>query len=268
MSVVRLALPALALWSGQAIAHSPFSSSGQERIAAGITALVIILLWVMYEVGCSRASATPWRRGLFHATVLVTLLTVLGPLDQWAEESAAAHMTQHMFMMVIIAPAFALARPLAQYYTSWGRYGKQCWKLAFKITQYPMFCAYLHAAILWFWHIPTFYMLAVENPWIHVFEHACFLITAIWFWWACLNTYSSKAHYALLALLFTLMHTGFLGALLTFADSPLYGEARGLNDQQLAGLIMWVLGGIPYITAAIWAANRWYRKFDNAYTQE
>lgn len=56
---------------------------------------------------------------------------------------------------------------------------------------------------------------------------------------------AKRAPWALLALLFTLMHTGFLGAVLTFAESPLYGEARSLADQQLAGLIMWVVGSVP-----------------------
>ncbi|NMH59383.1 cytochrome c oxidase assembly protein [Alteromonas ponticola] len=265
MSLALLLLFCLVVWSGRALAHSPFSSSGEEGIAAGITAAVVVLLWFLYEVGCRRATPVPWRRWLFHITVIITLFTILGPLDKWAEQSAAAHMTQHMFMMVIIAPAFALARPLPQYYKAWGRYGKKAWELAFKLTQYPMLCAYIHGVVLWFWHIPTFYMLAVENPWVHIIEHACFLITAVWFWWACLHAFSGKAHYALLALLFTLMHTGFLGALLTFANAPFYGEARGLADQQLAGLIMWVLGGLPYISAAIWAANRWYKRFDRAF---
>ena len=103
-------------------------------------------------------------------------------------------------------------------------------------------------------------MLALENPWIHVFEHACFLISAVWFWWACLHAFTRNVPYALLALLVTLMHTGFLGAFLTFGSTPFYGESRNLADQQLAGLIMWVVGGVPYITAAFWVGHRWYRQ--------
>jgi putative membrane protein len=59
-----------------------------------------------------------------------------------------------------------------------------------------------------------------------------------------------------------LMHTGFLGAVLTFARAPLYGEARDLQDQQLAGLIMWVLAAIPYIIASAWIAHRWFRQLE------
>jgi putative membrane protein len=101
-------------------------------------------------------------------------------------------------------------------------------------------------------------MLAVNNPWWHALEHACFLLSAGLFWWAVLRASRTRMPWALLALLLTLMHTGFLGAILTFAQSPIYGEARSLEDQQLAGLIMWVLGGIPYLLASAWLGWRWY----------
>ncbi|MDN7125494.1 cytochrome c oxidase assembly protein [Pseudidiomarina sp. 1APP75-32.1] len=248
-----------ALWVPAAFAHNPVTSEGQDRLASGLTALAVIVFWLMYVVGTRQSPTRAWQRWLFHGTALITLFTILGPLDEWAEVSAAAHMTQHMFMMVVIAPLFALCKPLPQLFVAFGRHGRRFWGLAFKITRYPMLCAYLHGFMIWFWHIPVFYMLAVEDPWIHVFEHACFLITAVWFWWAVLYASARKAPFALLALLFTLMHTGFLGALLTFAGEPLYGEARHLQDQQLAGLIMWVLGGVPYIVGALWAGNRWYK---------
>jgi cytochrome c oxidase assembly factor CtaG len=60
--------------------------------------------------------------------------------------------------------------------------------------------------------------------------------------------------------LITLMHTGLLGALLTFANAPLYGDATGLGDQQLAGLIMWVPGGLVYLVAAAYAGHVWMRQ--------
>lgn len=63
-----------------------------------------------------------------------------------------------------------------------------------------------------------------------------------------------------LALWFTLMHTGLLGALLTFAAVPLYGHGpQALWGQQLAGLVMWIPGGVVYLAAAGWMAGRWLR---------
>ena len=82
--------------------------------------------------------------------------------------------------------------------------------------------------------------------------------------WAKTSTAADMVQHMLLMMvvaplwvLFTLMHTGILGAILTFADAPMYGEARDLGDQQLAGLIMWVVGGVPYLLASGWIAHRW-----------
>lgn len=254
----------LALFIVPAWAHSPLTATGSDRAAALLSLLLLCWLWWMYWSGSRHVSAERWRVSLFHGTAVLTLLTVLGPLDHWAEHSSAAHMTQHMVMVVVIAPLFALARPMPQYFAASGTRGRQWWQASFAITRSPMFCAWLHGAVIWFWHLPPFYMLALENPWLHVFEHACFLVTALWFWWAVLHGSSRNAPFALLALLFTLMHTGFLGALLTFANAPWYPrEAQSLQDQQLAGLIMWVMGGVPYILGSFYVGARWYRRLED-----
>ena len=60
-----------------------------------------------------------------------------------------------------------------------------------------------------------------------------------------------------MAVLLTLMHTGLLGALLAFGSVSFYGEGRSVEDQQLAGLIMWVPGGLIYLIGGGWIAWRW-----------
>jgi len=63
----------------------------------------------------------------------------------------------------------------------------------------------------------------------------------------------------------TLMHGGLLGALITMAPQPLYAWYRGrtelwglsaLEDQQLAGLLMWVPMGLIYLAASLVLASR------------
>lgn len=258
----------LALWSGlglallspSAAAHNPLTNSGAEQWAAWSSALVLGVFWLCYLWGGRRDPAS-WPRMLcFHATTGLAVLALLGPLDHWAETSTAAHMVQHMLLMVVIAPLWVLCRPLPQLAAASGRIAARSGYSLLRLSAHPVICAYLHGLVIWFWHLPYFYMLAVEDPWWHIIEHAGFLLTAGLFWWSVLNASLRRAPWALFALLFTLMHTGFLGALLTFARDPLYGEARDLVDQQLAGLIMWVLGAIPYITASAWLGHRWYRQ--------
>lgn len=241
-----------------AAAHNPLTSGGTEQWAGLVSAMVLGTFWLCYIVGALRRPPS-WRRALcFHATAILSVMTLLGPLDDWAETSTAAHMVQHMLLMVVIAPLWVLCRPLPQLTAGGGRPGVWLWHPMLRLTCYPAVTAYLHGAIIWFWHMPYFYMLAVEDPWWHIVEHAFFLVTAGLFWWAVLNGNYRRAPWALFALLFTLIHTGFLGAILTFARAPIYGEARNLEDQQLAGMIMWVLGAIPYILASAWIGSRWY----------
>ncbi|WP_290647609.1 cytochrome c oxidase assembly protein [Aquisalimonas sp.] len=243
-----------------ALAHNPLTSRGQDQAAGLLGAVLLALFWVAYLRGSRRRLPTLPAASLFHATTLLCALALFGPLDDWAQASTAAHMVQHMLLIVVIAPLWVLSRPLPQIAAGAGRMLIGIWGPILRLVGRPMVTAYLHGVAIWFWHTPYFYMVAVNNPWWHAAEHACFVVTAGVFWWAVLKSSERNAPWALLALLLTLMHTGFLGAVLTFAEAPMYGEARGLQDQQLAGLIMWVVGGIPYILASAWVGARWYRQ--------
>src|SRR5438105_1439266 len=64
---------------------------------------------------------------------------------------------------------------------------------------------------------------------------------------------------AVLSLFGTMVYTGALGALLAFARTPWYA-GFALDDQQLAGLIMWVPAGLAYPAAALLIASQWLRR--------
>jgi cytochrome c oxidase assembly factor CtaG len=102
---------------------------------------------------------------------------------------------------------------------------------------------------------------------VHRLQHLSFLLTAMLFWWSVF--YRSKPGVATWHLFVTMMHTGILGALMTLAPKVLYqaqtaaAAAWGLTplqDQQLAGLIMWVPAGTVYAGAAMALAVIWIRE--------
>ncbi|MEX1031949.1 MAG: cytochrome c oxidase assembly protein [Cellvibrionaceae bacterium] len=247
-----------------ALAHDPLSTSPDERLPLTLGACLLFGFCLAYWVGAKRITPRLQHFLLFNATALIAVFALFGPMDAWAETSAAMHMAQHMLMMVVIAPLWVFARPLPQLLSLSPRITNRVWKPLLRLAAYPMLTAFLHGAVIWFWHAPRFYVLALENPWWHMVEHACFLLSAGLFWWSVLRSSQRNAPFAFLAVLFTLMHTGFLGALLTFANAPLYGEWYGagseLQSQQLAGLIMWVVGGLPYLAAAAWIGLRWFQQ--------
>lgn len=250
-------------------AHDPLTSVGAEQAASLLSASLLLVLWSLYCYGSARRRPRLAQALCFHGAVLLSGLTIFGPLDSWAETDAAAHMTQHMLMMLVIAPLWVLSQPLPQLRASTvGETAALLSRPLMRLTPHPLWAAWIHGAVLWFWHLPRFYVLALESPWWHVTEHLCFLLTAALFAWSVLKCTRRSAPQALLAVLFTLMHTGFLGALLTFARAPLYVSSltaslpsdQLLASQQLAGLLMWALGAVPYLLAALWITQRWLRQ--------
>lgn len=240
-----------------AVAHGLFDHSLAERLPLWITALAMMSAGVLYLLGSRRIAPRPRDAGCFHLALLLAVLAVFGPLDDWAETSASWHMVQHMLFIVVIGPLWALARPLPQWRGVLGKRATVLWTPLLRSARYPAAMALLHGLVIWVWHLPRLYQLALDNVGWHALEHACFLLSAWLFWWAVLHAPSQRAPQALLAVLLTMMHTGLLGALLTFAPVSLYGDARSLADQQLAGLLMWVPGGVLYLIGGGWVAWRW-----------
>ncbi len=222
--------------------------------------LVLGALWLIFTLGALRLSQPLARTWSFHLASVVCVLAVFGPLDHWAERSAAAHMVQHMLFMVVIAPLWVWGQPMPSLVAVGGRPLLRLWRPFLAVARRPMLSAYLHAAVIWLWHTPVLYNLALRNPWWHSVEHAGFLVTAVLFWWSLLHNTRRETPIAMVALLFTLVHTGILGALLTFSNRPFYAQVQSLGDQQLAGLLMWVMGGLPSFCAAGWVGYQWLRR--------
>ena len=93
---------------------------------------------------------------------------------------------------------------------------------------------------------------------------------ALLFWWALLQSHARRRGLgtAVFYLFATALHSGFLGILLTFARGAIYPLRTSaaprwgltpLEDQQLAGLIMWVPAGLVYAVAALALAGLWIR---------
>lgn len=222
-----------------------------------LSAFILTSLWLAYSIGALRIK-TKWRHFFaYQSATVIALFTIFGRLDKWAEISTAAHMSQHMLMMTVIAPLWVIAKPLPQWRSVLGNIIVYIWQPALRIAHYPVLAALLHAACIWIWHAPKLYAQVLVNPWMHVLQHSAFLFSAGIFWWSVLRSNYHAAPRAFMGLLFTLMHTGFLGALLTFANLPLFKTNGTLASQQLAGLIMWVLGSFPYFVASIWCGVRW-----------
>lgn len=246
-----LAVSALPIHSVQA--HGWGEDATEARLSAILGGLLPTALWMLYVIGARDIRPTNDRRLMFHAASLLAVMTMFGSTGGWFDKSSALHMVQHMLILVVIAPLYVLARPLPQWFAASGATGIRLWKPFLRLSRHPLRTGILQSLVIWFWHMPVFYNLALANPWWHLAEHLSFALASGLFWWSILLR---RTLTVLPALLLTLMCTGMLGALLTFAQTPFYDDLLNLQDQQLTGLIMWVPGGLPYLVAGGWYGLR------------
>jgi cytochrome c oxidase assembly factor CtaG len=226
----------------------------------------LLLLGMVYARGVRAVWARAGRgRGVrisqvaaFGAGLLSVLLALETPLDVLSEALFAAHMVQHLLLMLVAAPLLALGAPRVA--LAWGAPPTRLWRL---VPSRPAVAFALHGLALWAWHVPMLYEAALANRAIHAAEHASFLATGALFWW---TLFHRGYGLGVLYVFGMAVQSTILGALLTFARAPWYTSHLGstaawgltpLEDQQLAGLIMWVPGGLIYLAAALTLFGLW-----------
>jgi cytochrome c oxidase assembly factor CtaG len=209
---------------------------------------------------------------LFSLAWLLPLLPVVTPLHSLGHTVFWLHMVEHELLILIAAPLFVLARPGA--ILLWAlpqpaRESARAWivgpgtRRAWAFLTRPSVTVPLHAVTLWIWHLPWLFQAALASAPMHVAQHLSFFVPALLFWWSLLSRRrrSQNVMSAMLALFATTLQTTLLGLLLTLSRTVWYPNAADpfpicgltrIEDQQLAGLIMWVPGTIVYLAAALW----------------
>ena len=273
-----IALPVLAHHPGDPASTDLWRWSPEPWIV-----LPLALSLLLYAAGLRRL----WRRAgvgrgvgarecaCFVAGWIVLAAALLSPIDTLGGALFSMHMIQHELLMVVAAPLFVLSRPLEAW--TWAlapalRRGfaalahRRPLRSAWAVLTEPAGAWAVHALAIWAWHIPALFDLALVDDTVHGLQHASFLATALCFWWAVLGRAARRRDAASLASLFTTMlHTGALGALLTFAPSVWYAHylpvqwpgLTALEDQQLGGLVMWVPGSLAYVVAGLAIVAGW-----------
>jgi cytochrome c oxidase assembly factor CtaG len=273
------------LWAGSACAHGtdPHGTVAAWTFDPWIVTPLLVL-GLLYATG----SAVLWRRtaitrqvrgwqALAYFTGWMSLaLALVSPLHWLGEHLLTFHMIEHEIVMAISAPLLALARPIGILLWSLprrvriasGRFLKRpAVDAAWRWLSVGRNATLLHGVAIWVWHAPLWFDAAVANVAVHRLQHLSFLLTAILFWWSVLRRGDSGV--GAWHLFITMLHTSVLGALMTLAPRVLYEAQTGtaaewgltaLEDQQLAGLIMWVPAGTIYAGVALALTAIWIRR--------
>lgn len=190
-----------------------------------------------------------WRaRGREQGVGLIALAVLavgfVSPLCALSSALFAARTVHHVLLVAVAAPLIAWALP-----------SRRVGPLAVATA--------VQAAVFWGWHAPSAYAAALSNDGVYWLMQVSLLASSVWFW---MGVRRASAPSAVGHLLVAMVAMGLLGALLTFAEQPLYAphllttQAWGftpLADQQAAGLIMWAPAAAVYLAAALLVLGRW-----------
>jgi PQQ-dependent catabolism-associated beta-propeller protein len=265
-------------------------STGGESRASGELFLVGLLLlfacwyaaglWRVWQASSAGRSQHLKQAALFGSGWAVIAASLLSPLHALGGRSFTAHMIEHELLMLLAAPLIAWSRPLG--ILLWifprggrqalGRVGHRRWfSHGWQALSSPLGASIVQAIALWLWHAPAFFNRALVSEGWHAAQHISLVFSALLFWWAMSRAADERKHgVAAFWLFFTSLHSGLLGALMSFAVSPWYARyvelgmagtfgMTPLEDQQLAGLIMWIPGGAIHAAVALWYLHRWLR---------
>jgi putative membrane protein len=250
------------------------------------TAIPLAIASAWYATGVGRLlqenkpdAISPNRVLAFVTGIGVLLIALQSPVDVLSEDLFSVHMCQHLLLMLVAPPLLVFSdcpimflralprgpRKIVARIWIGGRLDRAYRWFMNPITVWIMFCG-----AFVFWHAPRPYQWALDNEGVHILEHLSFFVTSLAFWTLVLPSRGRRRRLqhgpALLLIVATAVLSGLPGALMIFSPRPLYpAHAAGvakwgmtlIEDQQIAGLIMWIPAGAAYIIAAVLVFLEW-----------
>jgi len=185
------------------------------------------------------------RVAALAAGLTVMLIMDESPLAHLDHHLLTAHMVQHLLLMLVAAPLILFgARSIV---AQWRPQLTLCW-LAGTVTVLA-------------WHVPAIFELALRSQFWHKFEHASFFVAGILFWWPVFQSAAYSRWSIPVYLFLATLPCDALSAFLAFCGhvvyrpylsvhSGLFGLSP-LDDQALAGALMWVTVTFAYLIPAL-----------------
>lgn len=278
-----LSLPTSALAHGYGpLAPSQFWSAWNWD---PVLLLNLAILSGLYGSGAARLRGRPgawpaslkWRAAAFAAGLTTIFVALVSPLDALSDQLSAAHMVQHMLLMLVAAPLLIVAGTGTMVFWSlplaWRRGLGQISRSALgqtfsRIRREPLTIWFLHALVLWAWHVPFLYQAALRDRIVHDVQHLSLFAAGYLFWEIVLGPRGPRPNPGLgiLYLFTTTLHATALGALMALSPRVWYSAYAGrteawgwtpLEDQQVAGFIMWMPACSVYVILAAIILGVW-----------
>ncbi len=256
---------------------------GAALVVAAFAALYVAGLRRLARRGRLWHAVRPYHAALFGLGLLALLLALASPLDTLCTRLFMAAMGQHILLLMGAPPLLLVGRPTVVLPAGLPRaLVRRAWRMSHAIRapwlhrvaqmlSSPFVAWPLYVADVVVWHLPACYEAALHGMALRQAQNLCFLATGLLFWWMVVEPRSQgyptypppRLHHGLRLIVVWLsaIQNTSLGLFLAWRDTPLYATyASGtwprpwglsaLDDQRLAGIMLWILGGLIYLTAA------------------
>jgi putative copper resistance protein D len=252
----------------------------EAHVLLPLLAAALIYRWAARKVNAAHPhNPVPrFRYWSWMAGVVVLLVALASPIGTYDTTLFSVHMVQHLLLTMVAAPLLVLAAPitlLLRVSTPETRRRVilpvlHSWPV--RVISFPVVTWILFAAVMWGSHFSSLFDASLDNEAVHVFEHALYLGTALLFWWPVVGADPSPwrlPHPARIGYLFLGMpQSAFLGLAIFSAPAVLYSHyatlvrtwgPTPLEDQALAGGIMWAGGDLIFLIGLLLAVWVWLR---------
>jgi putative membrane protein len=226
----------------------------------------------------------PGQAAAFAGAIAVLLVALASPLDAAVDDNLALHMVQHVLLLAVVPPLLAESAPVTvMLYAVPSRVRRRLQPVSRRVARsqnrdagwfaWTAGSFALATLTLAAWHVPALYDAAVVDDSLHALEHVSFVATATLFWWMVLHGgRRSRRGFGVIAVFAATLPSTALGVLMTLAETSWYSPygrgAHAVRDQQVAGAIMWGVGGVAVVVSAAALFAAWLVALERADEQQ
>jgi putative membrane protein len=262
-----------------------------DHLAAGTSAwslwqlspeilLALAITGLIYRRGSRHGLvANRWRIAAFFGGLAALFVALISPVEELADHIFAVHQVEHMLLrsvapmlLFLSAPQAAMVRGSPRWLTRFFA-GNGWLRHLVGVLRYPPLATVLFLLSSYFWMIPYYHDMAIENEPIHYLWHITLLLSGLIYFSVIFDRRSPPQGPGLGTRLgmFAAAALGniVLGAFLALKDVPLYSayillghmwHVSELTDEQTGGIIMWIPGTMMFAMSAIWVVYSWARE--------
>jgi putative membrane protein len=280
------------LAAGPVLAHGPVPAEAPTALglAFGWTLEPAVLLpllaaalgwiWIVRRIDrLHPGNPVPRRRtAAFLGGLAVIAVALMSGIDAYDTTLFSVHMVQHLLLTLVAAPLVALGAPITALLRVATPNVRRTVILPIlhsrlmQILSFPVVAWLVFAGVMWGTHFSPLFDRSLEDPIVHDFEHALYLMAGLLFWWPAVGldpspwrmSHPVRAMYVLLQM----PQNTFLALTILSASVPLYAHyatlvvpwgGSALDDQRIAGGLMWIGGDVLFIAAMAAVVAGWMR---------